>query len=38
MEFGLHAVENDASAIERFYKPKQKQLKKKKCDCKFVIH
>ena len=26
MELRLHAVENDASVIEQFYKPKQEQI------------
>ena len=33
MELRLHAVENDASAIEQSYNPKQKQLLKFKFDC-----
>ena len=33
MELQLRAVENDASAIEQFYKPKRKQLLKFKFDC-----
>ena len=33
MELQLGAVENDASAIEQFYKPKRKQLLKFKFDC-----